>query len=154
QRDTVRLLNASSLRTPPPFLRAAERRANEIGDRRTAMRPRQRLHADRVGHDRQRFRTEAIGSHTDDPPVRNLETMDLVEPLAAVERSETDDQRLTIVLRQLPSRSLAEAERGHHHVRVLEERLRLVERVELDAADELAGNMFVAERLHRRHVLL
>jgi hypothetical protein len=88
------------------------------------MRPRQHLHADRLGHDGQRLRTEAIDSHTDDSSVSDFEAMDFVQTFDAVARPESDHNS-PFVLGDLPPRALAEAEPRPDDVRALEERFSL-----------------------------
>src|SRR5215475_5730164 len=104
---------------------------------RTAIRPAEGRNAEVIRYDPQRVGAEAAAADPHDPAVGDLQAMDLVQALDAVERAVANDHRLALVLYDLPPGVLAEAERGHDHVRVAEERLALFEAVHLGAADHV-----------------
>jgi hypothetical protein len=112
--------------------------AKDISRRWTAVRPGQCLASEGGGHGGQRLRTETIRSDPNDLIPEGLDPMDLVESIDSVERSESENDRFAFVLRHLPPRMLAETKLRHHHVRMGEEGLHFLERIQFDAADQLA----------------
>src|SRR5262245_15352364 len=98
------------------------------------MRSRQRARAKRLRDHGEGLRAKAVDAGADDLAVCHFEPMDLVEAFDAIERAEAGDHGLTLVIDELPPRVFPEAESWHHHVRVLERR-------QLDATDELAADV-------------
>src|SRR5882672_3136850 len=121
---------------------------------RAAIAPRQGVPPEVLAENAERVGTEAVAADARDLSVALLEAMHFVQALDTAQSPEAEHECLTEILRQLPARILAEAERGHHEVRVLEERARALEAVHVDSAHELDAQVRRADRLQGVEIFL